>query len=122
MLVLNHCLKKTIWRGQTDTKKLKISQWLSKLTFQIYFDLKSNCIRNSHRRCSVKKGVFRNFTKFTGKNKCQSLFFLIKLQALLKKRLWHRSFPVNFAKFLRKHFLQNTYASKFCEINVINVS
>ena len=27
---------------------------------------------------------------------------------LLKKRLWHRSFPVNFAKFLRTPFLQNT--------------
>ena len=30
-------------------------------------------------RCSVKKGVFRNFTKFTGKHLCQSLF-LVKLQ------------------------------------------
>ena len=27
---------------------------------------------------------------------------------LLKKRLWHRCFPVNFAKFLRTPFLQNT--------------
>ena len=27
---------------------------------------------------------------------------------LLKKRLWHRRFPVNFAKFLRTPFLQNT--------------
>ena len=27
---------------------------------------------------------------------------------LLKKRLWHECFPVNFAKFLRKPFLQNT--------------
>ena len=27
---------------------------------------------------------------------------------LLKKRLWHRCFPVNFAKFLRTTFLQNT--------------
>ena len=27
---------------------------------------------------------------------------------LLKKRLWHWCFPVNFAKFLRTHFLQNT--------------
>ena len=26
---------------------------------------------------------------------------------LLKKRLWHRCFPVNFAKVLRKPFLQN---------------
>ena len=27
---------------------------------------------------------------------------------LLKRRLWHRCFPVNFAKFLRTPFLQNT--------------
>ena len=27
---------------------------------------------------------------------------------LLKKRLWYRCFPVNFAKFLRTPFLQNT--------------
>ena len=31
--------------------------------------------RSSHRRCSVRKGVLRNFTKFTGKHLCQSLFF-----------------------------------------------
>ena len=61
--------------------------------------------RSSHWRCSVKKGVLRNFAKFTGKHLCQSLFF--KKEALLKKRLWHR-FPVNFAKFLRAPFLQNT--------------
>ena len=52
-----------------------------------------------------KKGVLRNFAKFTGKHMYQSLF-LIKLKGLgpatlLKKRLWHRYFPVNFAKFLR---------------------
>ena len=28
---------------------------------------------------------------------------------LFKKRLWHRCFPVNLAKFLRTPFLQNTY-------------
>ena len=31
-------------------------------------------------RSSVKKGVPRNLTKFTGKHLCQNLFFLIKLQ------------------------------------------
>ena len=31
--------------------------------------------RSTHQRCSVKKGVLRNFTKFTGKRLCQSLFF-----------------------------------------------
>ena len=43
--------------------------------------------RSSHHRCSIKKCVLRNFTKFTGKNLCQGLFFnkvagLIKLQTL----------------------------------------
>ena len=32
-------------------------------------------------RCSVKKGVLKNFAKFTGKHLCQFLF-LIKLQVL----------------------------------------
>ena len=31
--------------------------------------------RSSLQRCSVKKGVLRNFAKFTGKHLCQSLFF-----------------------------------------------
>ena len=37
--------------------------------------------RSSHWRCSVRKGVLRNFGKFTEKHLCQSLF-LIMLQAL----------------------------------------
>ena len=55
-----------------------------------------------------EKGVLRNFTKFTGKHLCQSLFFNkvagLRLATLLKKRLWHRCFPVNFVKFLRTPF------------------
>ena len=31
--------------------------------------------RSSQRRCSVKKGVLRNFTKSTRKHLCKSLFF-----------------------------------------------
>ena len=57
--------------------------------------------------CSVKK-LFLEFTKFTGKNLCQSLFFNkiagLRPATLLKKRLWHRCFPVNFVKFLRTPF------------------
>ena len=41
-----------------------------------------------------KTNVLRNFAKFTGKHLCQSL--------------WHKCFPVNFAKFLRTPFSQNT--------------
>ena len=39
--------------------------------------------RSSHRRCSVRKSVFRNFAKFRKKqeNTCARVSFLIKLQA-----------------------------------------
>ena len=30
------------------------------------------------------------------------------------KRLWHRCFPVNFVKFLRTPFLQNSSGGCFC--------
>ena len=44
-------------------------------------------------------GVLQNFAKLKGKHMWQSLFF--NKVALLKKRLWHWCFSVNFAKFLR---------------------
>ena len=56
------------------------------------------------------KSVLKNFAKFTGKHLCQSLCFnkVVFCFFLLKMRLWRRCFPVNFAKFLRSPFLQNT--------------
>ena len=63
--------------------------------------------RSSHQRCSIIKGVLRNFAKFTGKHLCQRLFFKVaglRPATLLKKSLRHRCFPVNFAKFLRTPF------------------
>ena len=58
-------------------------------TSDIHFTSSSQLwrIRSSQQRCSIK-GV-RPVTS-------------------LKKRLWHRCFPANFAKFLRTPFLQNT--------------
>ena len=53
----------------------------------------------------MKKGALVNFTKFTGKQLCQSLYFnkvaALRVATLLKKKLWHSYFPVDFAKFLR---------------------
>ena len=67
--------------------------------------------RSSHQGCSVRKGVLVNLAKFTRKHLCQSLFFNkvagLRPATLLKKRLWHRYFPVNFVKFLRIPFSQN---------------
>ena len=81
----------------------------------IKLNIKKN--RSSHQRCSIRKGVLRNFSKFTGKHLCQSLFFNkvagLRPATLLKKRLWHRCFPVNFEKFLRTPFVQNTSGGCF---------
>ena len=33
-------------------------------------------LRSSHRRCSVKKGVLKNFVNFTGKHLCWCLFLI----------------------------------------------
>ena len=75
-----------------------------------------NC-RSSHRRCSIRKGALRNFAKFKGKHLYQSLFLRgLGSATLLKKRLWHRCFPVNFAKFLRTQFLQNTSGRLLLEL------
>ena len=89
--------------------------------------------RSSRLEVFCRKGVLRNFAKFTGKHLRQSLLFnevagllpsyrnqstvlLCKSidwflyegnsrsATLLKRRFWRRSFPVNFAKFLRLPF------------------
>ena len=66
--------------------------------------------RSGRTEVFCKKGDLKNFAKFTGKHLCQSLFFnkvaSLKPASLLKKRLWHRCFPVNFAKFLRTLFFK----------------
>ena len=67
--------------------------------------------RSRHQRCSIEKGVLRNFVKLTGKHLLQRKHLPLaglRPAILLKKRLSHRCFTVNFAKFLRTIFLQNT--------------
>ena len=77
------------------------------LIHKLWVDLIND--RCSHLDVFCKKLVLRNFAKFTAKHLCQS-FFINKVEGfrpaiLLKKRLWRRCFPVNFAKFLRRSFL-----------------
>ena len=58
----------------------------------------AQCTEAVVQRCSVQKGSRRNFAKFTGKHLCQSLFLnkvaRLRPATLLKKRLWHKWFPV----------------------------
>ena len=62
------------------------------------------CFRSSHQRCSLRKSVLRNFTKFTQKHLCQSLFFNNVAGPRPRVLLW-LFFRVNFVKFLTATFL-----------------
>ena len=57
--------------------------------------------------CSVKT-LFLEISQKSQQNTCARVSFFIKLQprsvTLLKKRLWHRCFPLYFEKFLRTPF------------------
>ena len=77
-------------------------------------------IKKKYFKVLYKIGVLKNFAKFTGKHLYWILFFNkvtgLRHAALLKKRLRHMCFPVNFAKFLRTPFLQNT--SRWLLLNI----
>ena len=59
--------------------------------------------RSSHQRCSLSKGVLRNFAKFTGKHLCQSLFFNKVAGAA--------------CNFIKKETLTQVFSCEFCEIS-----
>ena len=56
----------------------------------------------------VKIDDLQNFAKFTRKHLCQSFFFNkfagLRPATLLKKRLWHRCFPLNFCEISKNIF------------------
>ena len=63
----------------------------------------SNIFQKQSQRCSVKK-AFSKILQNSKENNCVGV----------KKRPQYRCFPVNFAKFLRTCFLQNTSGGFFC--------
>ena len=67
-------------------------------------------VRSSHRRCSIKKAVLRNFAIYLGKT-CVGVSFLkscsLKACNFIKERPQRRCFPVNIAKLLRISILKN---------------
>ena len=66
--------------------------------FIIFYNL--HC-RNSEQRYSVKKGVLRNFEKIYMKTPVPEAQ---RPATLLKMRLWHRCFPVNFFEISKNTF------------------
>ena len=74
----------------------KVSKNISNDLF--FFNLRSN-----HRRYSVRKGVLRNFAKFTGKHLCQIPFF-----NKAAGQAWN---------FIKKGTLVQVFSCEFCEIS-----
>ena len=77
-----------------------------------FFGVMRNNLHKQPLEMFCKKIVLKNSAKSTGKHLCLCLFFnkvaSLRSTTLRKKRLWHWCFPVNFAKFLRSSFVQNT--------------
>ena len=69
-------------------------------------------VRSSHRRCSVKK-VLLKVLQYSQEDTCVRVFF-DKVKSLnacnfIRKRLWHRCFPVSIAKMLKTPTLKNIW-------------
>ena len=81
-----------------------------KLMTHLCCSFKTN-YRSSHHR-TYEKRCSEQFHEIHRKTPVPESFFNkiadLRPATLLKKKLWHSCFPVNFAKFLRTHFLQNT--------------
>ena len=87
---------------------LSVGYFRSSKRWNIYYKTVFFCVhfiyfsfRSSHKRFSVKKGVLKSFEN-------SAILQLLEACNFIKKRLWHRCFPVNFAIFLRTCFLQKT--------------
>ena len=93
----------------------------SKVAYKrVAYKKKSCTYRSSRSQMFFQIDVFKNFTNFTEKHRCWSLF-LIKLQTcnFIKNRLQHRCFSVTFEKFLRTLFLRKHLpvgASLLCQL------
>ena len=68
----------------------------------LFFSIYQN--RSSHRRCSGRKGILRNFEKLTGKHLCQSIF-LNKVVGLLA------------CIFIKNEALAQVLSCEFCKIS-----
>ena len=71
----------------------------------------SYSFRSSHRKCSLIKGVLRNFAKFTGKHLCQTLFFN-KVGGLRLATSLKHTFSCEFLRNFKEHlFTEHLWAT-----------
>ena len=72
------CLEKIHLRVTSPASPKKMIFILENMVFLLKYHIhwhSRKSPRSSHWKCSTRKGVLKNFGKFTGKDLCQSLFF-----------------------------------------------
>ena len=94
--------------------------------WRLNFDnvVRYSALKNSRPEVFCKK-VFLEVAQNSQENTCDGASFFNKVEGLtpatlLKKRLWHKCFPVNFAKFIRIPFLTQhlgLWLSKYSKTN-----
>ena len=107
-------------RQVTNIRFVSFSYYFPRLRNSLnYLDvLKPNLVlssssRSSHRRCSIKKTLL-NILHNSRENTCAGVSFsILQCPALLKERLRHGFFPVNFAKSLRTPSLRTVQCNCF---------
>ena len=86
--------------------KTLMGRWTSPT--KVLSSLSQLIFRSCHQRCSIKKGVLKNFAKFTGKHVCQSPLFNqvagLRPATLQKERLWHRCFFCELCEIFKNTF------------------
>ena len=121
-----HWINREKRNDQEHHEKVSFLIWLS---FRMFFFLMRKCPLHTllvmffhvgNRFQMFFKAGIKSFAIFTGKHLCWSLF-LIKLQDWrlafsLKKKLQHRCFHINIARFLKTAFLWNTFHFTFPQV------
>ena len=75
--ILHFVRSRTVFSKNINSSYVSFHMW--------FYYWKNQINRSSHQRCSIEKSVLKNFTNFTGKYLCQSLFLNKNLQLYQKR-------------------------------------
>ena len=87
--------------------------------------LRKTVLRSSYRRCSLKKGILKNFAKFTGKHLCRSFFYqrdsdtgvFSWILRSFQEHLFYITAPSNYVCLLKRELHALMLSYEFCKIS-----
>lgn len=110
-----------IW-GIEKKSKILLQKKLGTSLCRTSENIKKSFQRKEQLEVLCKKGVTKNFAKFTRNTLCRSLFSNrvvgLRTATLFKKRLRNKRFLVSFQKFERTPFYRRTPGDCFCNMYI----